>query len=172
MLLLSSPALIYIMFGRIPGAFHIHQATFFLFIINQSLRYFRVETEWIRCQIGNVFCAYIFDNSIRLSPNATNFEQSCIVVHIMIIYCPNEIVILVIFSEFADIYDEDHFISSLRDFVTVVHDLPIELMEGYNFSINNIPSFKVPAWASVRYYMDEVYPLFQETRYFSAIFDI
>ncbi|KAL8485518.1 hypothetical protein ACS0TY_027705 [Phlomoides rotata] len=66
-------------------------------------------------------------------------------------------------SEFADIYDEDHFISSLRDFVTVVRDLPNELMEGNNFSISNIPSFKVPARASDRYYLDEVYPLFQET---------
>lgn len=104
--------------------------------------------------------------SIRLSPNATkNHEHSSIIVHLVIIYCPNQMVFLVLYSEFADIYDENHFISSLRDFVTVVHDLPIELMESYNFSISNIPSFKVPAWASVRYYMDEVYPLYQETRY-------
>ncbi|KAG8378308.1 hypothetical protein BUALT_Bualt08G0123900 [Buddleja alternifolia] len=67
-------------------------------------------------------------------------------------------------SEFADIYDEDHFISSLKDFVMVVHDLPNELMEGYNFSISNIPSIRVHAWASARYYLDEVYPVLQETR--------
>lgn len=72
---------------------------------------------------------------------------------------------MVLYSGFADIYDEDHFISSLRDFVMVVHDLPNELMERYNFSISNIPSFRVPAWASARYYLDEVYPVLQETRY-------
>ncbi|KAG6435961.1 hypothetical protein SASPL_100842 [Salvia splendens] len=67
-------------------------------------------------------------------------------------------------STFADIYDEDHFISSLKDYVMVVHDLPDELMENYNFSISAIPSMRVPAWASSRYYMDEVYPVLQETR--------
>lgn len=72
---------------------------------------------------------------------------------------------MLLHSEFADIYDEDHFISSLKDYVTVVHDLPDELMEGYNFSISAIPSIRVPAWASARYYMDEVYPVLQETRY-------
>ncbi|XP_051139927.1 O-fucosyltransferase 10-like [Andrographis paniculata] len=67
-------------------------------------------------------------------------------------------------SEFADIYDEDHFISSLKDYVTVVHDLPNELMESYNHSISNIPSIRIHAWASARYYLDEVYPILQETR--------
>ncbi|KAK6114818.1 hypothetical protein DH2020_007087 [Rehmannia glutinosa] len=67
-------------------------------------------------------------------------------------------------AEFADIYDEDHFISSLKDFVTVVRDLPKELMESYNFSISNIPNFRIQAWASARYYLDEVYPILQETR--------
>ena len=74
----------------------------------------------------------------------------------------------VLHSTFADIYDEDHFISSLKDYVTVVHDLPDELMENYNFSISAIPSMKVPAWASARYYMDEVYPVLQETRYYGT----
>lgn len=73
--------------------------------------------------------------------------------------------LLELHSTFADIYDEDHFISSLKDYVTVVRDLPNELMESYNFSISAIPSMRVPAWASARYYMDEVYPVLQETRY-------
>ncbi|XP_057795816.1 O-fucosyltransferase 10-like [Salvia miltiorrhiza] len=67
-------------------------------------------------------------------------------------------------SKFADIYDEDHFISSLKDYVMVVRELPGELMESYNFSISAIPSIRVPAWASARYYMDEVYHILQETR--------
>lgn len=73
--------------------------------------------------------------------------------------------LVVIYSEFADIYDEDHFTSTLKDFVTVVHDLPNELMELYNFSISNIPSLRLQAWSSARYYLDEVYPVLQETRY-------
>ncbi|GFP89754.1 uncharacterized protein at1g04910 [Phtheirospermum japonicum] len=57
----------------------------------------------------------------------------------------------------------DHFISTLKDFVTVVHDLPNELLESYNFSISNIPNFRVQAWTSARYYLDEVYPVLQES---------
>lgn len=34
-------------------------------------------------------------------------------------------------SEFADIYDDDHFISTLKDYVTVVRDLPKDLIESY-----------------------------------------
>ncbi|KAL9173274.1 hypothetical protein ABFS82_03G102700 [Erythranthe guttata] len=67
-------------------------------------------------------------------------------------------------SEFGDIYDEDYFVSTLKDYVTVVHELPNELMESYNFSISNIPSLRVQAWASARFYLDEVYPVLQETR--------
>ncbi|KAL2467689.1 O-fucosyltransferase family protein [Forsythia ovata] len=67
-------------------------------------------------------------------------------------------------SEFADIYDEDHFISSLKDFVTVVRNLPEELMESYDFNITNIPNIRVQAWAPARYYLDEVYPVLQEKR--------
>ncbi|KAL6515576.1 hypothetical protein OROHE_018610 [Orobanche hederae] len=66
-------------------------------------------------------------------------------------------------SVFADIYDEDYFISSLKDFVNVVHDLPKELMDSYNSSISNIPNFRVQAWASARYYTDEIYPVLQES---------
>ncbi|CAA0827874.1 O-fucosyltransferase family protein [Striga hermonthica] len=66
-------------------------------------------------------------------------------------------------SGFADIYDEDHFISSLKDFVTVVQDLPKEIMDSYNYSISNIPNFRVQAWASARFYLDEVYPVLQES---------
>ncbi|KAL6525145.1 hypothetical protein OROMI_030738 [Orobanche minor] len=66
-------------------------------------------------------------------------------------------------SVFADIYDEDYFISSLKDFVNVVHDLPKELMDSYNSSISNIPNFRVQAWASAHYYTDEIYPVLQES---------
>ena len=73
--------------------------------------------------------------------------------------------ILYFYSKFADIYDEDHFISSLKDYIMVVRNLPDELMESYNSSISAIPSIKVPAWAPARYYMNEVYPVLQDTGY-------
>ncbi|CAH1418812.1 unnamed protein product [Lactuca virosa] len=67
-------------------------------------------------------------------------------------------------SEFADIYDEDHFIATLKEYVNVVRELPKELMENYNFSISNIPNFRVPAWASANYYLKQVYPVLKEQR--------
>ncbi|XP_073143812.1 O-fucosyltransferase 10 isoform X2 [Henckelia pumila] len=66
--------------------------------------------------------------------------------------------------QFSDIYDEDHFISTLRDYVTVVRDLPKALTENYDFNISDIPNFRVYAWASARYYLDEVYPVLQENK--------
>ncbi|KAG6388698.1 hypothetical protein SASPL_150130 [Salvia splendens] len=51
----------------------------------------------------------------------------------------------------------------------VVRNLLDELMESYNSSISAIPSIKVPAWAPARYYMDEVYPVLQETGYVVSV---
>ncbi|OWM88450.1 hypothetical protein CDL15_Pgr003862 [Punica granatum] len=65
-------------------------------------------------------------------------------------------------SEFGDIYDEDHFISTLEANVKVVRMLPEELMERYNFSITNIPNLRVQAWATTNYYLREVYPILKE----------
>ncbi|KAK4740847.1 hypothetical protein SAY87_024435 [Trapa incisa] len=65
-------------------------------------------------------------------------------------------------SEFGDIYDEDHFISTLEGHVKVVRVLPEELMEQYNSSINNIPNLRVQAWASANYYIREVYPILKQ----------
>ncbi|KAL4588361.1 hypothetical protein LXL04_001245 [Taraxacum kok-saghyz] len=65
---------------------------------------------------------------------------------------------------FADIYDEDHFIATLKDHVSVIRKLPNEIMEIYNFSISNIPNFRVPAWASSNFYLNQVYPVLKEQR--------
>ncbi|XP_024979202.1 O-fucosyltransferase 10-like [Cynara cardunculus var. scolymus] len=67
-------------------------------------------------------------------------------------------------SEFGDIYDEEHFIATLKRYVDVVREIPKELMEEYDFNISNIPSFRVPAWASAGYYLKEVYPVLKEQR--------
>lgn len=67
-------------------------------------------------------------------------------------------------SGFGDIYDEGHFMSNLKDYITVVKDLPAELMERYDSNISNIQNLRVQAWAPPRYYLEEVYPVLFKRR--------
>ncbi|XP_055835693.1 O-fucosyltransferase 10-like [Solanum dulcamara] len=67
-------------------------------------------------------------------------------------------------SEFGDIYDEDHFMSTLKDYIKVVKELPVELMERYDSNISNIQNLRVQAWAPPRYYLEEVYPVLFKQR--------
>ncbi|XP_004250340.1 O-fucosyltransferase 10-like [Solanum lycopersicum] len=67
-------------------------------------------------------------------------------------------------SEFGDIYDEDHFMSTLKDYVEVVKELPSEVMEKYDSNISNIQNLRVQAWAPPRYYLEEVYPVLFKQR--------
>ncbi|XP_047314064.1 O-fucosyltransferase 11-like [Impatiens glandulifera] len=62
-------------------------------------------------------------------------------------------------SVFSDVYDESHFIELLDGLVKVVHDLPEELMEVYDSNISNIPTTRVHAWATAKYYLEEVKPI-------------
>ncbi|KAL9688967.1 hypothetical protein QQ045_033396 [Rhodiola kirilowii] len=62
-------------------------------------------------------------------------------------------------SEFGDIYDKEHFIETLKGHVEVVRMLPEELMKAFNYSMDNILNVKVQAWATVNYYLEEVYPV-------------
>lgn len=68
-----------------------------------------------------------------------------------------------LYSEFTDIYDENHFITTLKGHVNVVRELPEELMEKYD-NISNIRYLRVPAWASADYYLEEVQPVLQKRR--------
>ncbi|KAM2661551.1 hypothetical protein EV2_023847 [Malus domestica] len=65
-------------------------------------------------------------------------------------------------STFTDIYDEDHFIATLEGHVKVVKELPEMLMDKFDHNISNIPTLRVQAWAPVRYYTGEVYPVLQK----------
>ncbi|XP_002284399.1 O-fucosyltransferase 10 [Vitis vinifera] len=65
-------------------------------------------------------------------------------------------------SEFGDIYDEDHFITTLKGFVEVVQELPEVVMERYDYNITNIPNIRIEAWAPVSYYLEEVYPVLRK----------
>ncbi|XP_004292679.1 PREDICTED: uncharacterized protein At1g04910 [Fragaria vesca subsp. vesca] len=64
-------------------------------------------------------------------------------------------------STFSDIYDEEHFTATLEGYVRVVKELPEALLERYDHNISNIPNIRVEAWAPVRYYTGEVYPVLQ-----------
>ncbi|XP_070029437.1 O-fucosyltransferase 11-like [Nicotiana sylvestris] len=72
-------------------------------------------------------------------------------------------------SGFADIYDEDHFISTLKDYLTVVKELPAELMEKYDSNISNIRNLRVQAWAPPSYYLEEVYPVLLKRSFWKSI---
>ncbi|CAH8361527.1 unnamed protein product [Eruca vesicaria subsp. sativa] len=65
-------------------------------------------------------------------------------------------------STFGDIYDEDHFISSLDGYVKVVRHVPDEVMARFDYNLTSIPSIRVQAWATVKYYNGEVYPVLKE----------
>ncbi|CAL5348336.1 unnamed protein product [Camellia sinensis] len=66
--------------------------------------------------------------------------------------------------QFSDIYDEEHFITSLEGYVRVVRKLPEELLEVYDFNISNIPNLRVQAWATAKYYLEEVHPVLSKQR--------
>lgn len=65
-------------------------------------------------------------------------------------------------STFGDIYDEDHFISSLEGYVKIVRDVPDEIMTRFNYNVSSIPTIRVQAWATVNYYNGEVFPVLKE----------
>ncbi|KAJ7965612.1 O-fucosyltransferase family protein [Quillaja saponaria] len=65
-------------------------------------------------------------------------------------------------SNFGDIYDEDHFIATLKGYVEVVKELPDVLMERYDYNVSNITNFRVQAWAPVSYYLGEVYSVLRK----------
>lgn len=65
-------------------------------------------------------------------------------------------------SKFQDIYDEDHFVDTLKNDVRVVNKLPEYIMERYGHNMTNVYNFKIKAWSSIRYYKDTVLPKLQE----------
>jgi len=61
-------------------------------------------------------------------------------------------------SKFRDIYDEEYFISTLKNDVMVVRELPEVIMERFNYNISSIINLRVKAWSSVSYYLGKVLP--------------
>ncbi|KAI4294896.1 hypothetical protein MLD38_040816 [Melastoma candidum] len=59
-------------------------------------------------------------------------------------------------SKLGDIYDDDHFISTLNGHIKVVRQLPPSVTEKYTDNFTSIPNLRVPAWATLKYYETEV----------------
>lgn len=63
-----------------------------------------------------------------------------------------------VFSKFGDIFDEDHFIESLRKYVRVVKDLPEDVFLRFNHNISIIPNMRTKAFSPPSYYLQHVLP--------------
>lgn len=62
------------------------------------------------------------------------------------------------FSKFGDIFDEDHFIESLRKQVRVVKELPEDVFLRFDHNISIIPNMRTKAFSSHSYYLEKVLP--------------
>lgn len=47
----------------------------------------------------------------------------------------------------------------------VVRHVPDEVMARFDYNLTSIPTIRVQAWATVKYYNGEVYPLLKEHGY-------
>ncbi|XP_057862432.2 rhamnogalacturonan I rhamnosyltransferase 1 [Cryptomeria japonica] len=63
-------------------------------------------------------------------------------------------------SEFKDIFDVDHFITSLRDEVRIIKDLPPRLKIRMQHSI--VVSMPPVSWSNISYYLHQILPLIQK----------
>ncbi|KAF6172344.1 hypothetical protein GIB67_024966 [Kingdonia uniflora] len=68
-------------------------------------------------------------------------------------------------SKFNDIYDEAHFISTLKSDVRVVDKLPDFIMERFDHNMSNVFNFKIKAWAPIKYYKEAVLPKLLEEQF-------
>ncbi|TXG75382.1 hypothetical protein E1A91_1Z020600v1 [Gossypium mustelinum] len=67
-------------------------------------------------------------------------------------------------SKFKDIYDEDYFISALKNDVRVVNKIPDYIMERFDNNLTNVYNFRIKAWSSIQYYKDVVLPKLLEEK--------
>ncbi|KAL4302021.1 hypothetical protein GQ457_10G027010 [Hibiscus cannabinus] len=67
-------------------------------------------------------------------------------------------------SKFKDIYDEEYFISTLKNDVRVVDKIPAVIMERFDHNLTNVFNFRIKAWSSIRYYKEVVLPKLLEEK--------
>uniref|UniRef100_A0A0E0BG00 O-fucosyltransferase family protein n=1 Tax=Oryza glumipatula TaxID=40148 RepID=A0A0E0BG00_9ORYZ len=58
-------------------------------------------------------------------------------------------------SKFGDIFDEDHFIGSLRKYIRVVKELPEDAFVNFDHNISMIPNMRTKAFSSESYYLQK-----------------
>ncbi|KAF9587581.1 hypothetical protein IFM89_004039 [Coptis chinensis] len=63
-------------------------------------------------------------------------------------------------SEFQDIFDVDHFITSLRDEVRILKELPPRVKKRYEQGMFH--SMPPVSWSDISYYQDQILPLIQK----------
>lgn len=61
-------------------------------------------------------------------------------------------------SKFGDIFDEDHFIETLKEHVRVVKELPVDVLTRFDHNISSIPNMRTKAYSSPNHYMQKVLP--------------
>ncbi|KAL6870856.1 hypothetical protein ACP4OV_014704 [Aristida adscensionis] len=61
-------------------------------------------------------------------------------------------------SKFGDIYDEEHFIETLRKYVRVVKELPEDVFVKFDHNISMIPNMRTKAFSPESYYLQNVLP--------------
>ncbi|CAN6339816.1 unnamed protein product [Urochloa humidicola] len=61
-------------------------------------------------------------------------------------------------SKFGDIFDEDHFIGTLREHVRIVKKLPEDVLLRFNHNISSIPNMRTKAYSSPKHYVQKVLP--------------
>ncbi|XP_042481890.1 O-fucosyltransferase 9-like isoform X2 [Macadamia integrifolia] len=61
-------------------------------------------------------------------------------------------------SKFGDIFDEEFFISALRNHVKVIKEVPEDILQRFDNNISNIINLRVKAWSSPTYYLEKVLP--------------
>ncbi|OEL30631.1 Uncharacterized protein BAE44_0008348 [Dichanthelium oligosanthes] len=62
------------------------------------------------------------------------------------------------YSKFGDIFDEDHFIKSLRKHVRIVKELPEDISLQFDHNISIIPNMRTKAFSPPSYYLQQVLP--------------
>ncbi|GAB2270191.1 Rhamnogalacturonan I rhamnosyltransferase 1 [Dionaea muscipula] len=63
-------------------------------------------------------------------------------------------------SEFQDIFDVDHFITSLRDEVRILKELPPRLKKRVD--LGRVYSMAPVSWSDISYYLNQILPLIQK----------
>ncbi|XP_057481518.1 protein ESMERALDA 1 isoform X2 [Actinidia eriantha] len=67
-------------------------------------------------------------------------------------------------SKFKDIYDEDYFVTTLKNDVRIVDQIPEYIMERFDHNMSNIYNFRIKAWSPIQYYKDTVLPKLLEEK--------